>query len=298
MGREVNRRNDFYTMVSHWTLKDHFNPGIKAEVIWDMLLSEYIPEIVSYCEEPEKEGCEGYRILAKEFPLRAGNKKDSLANAKADYLVEGPDFLYLVELKTTGSSFDNEQFQRYCSYLEKNGAGEMWDFYLRVIDENIKTSYFEGKRREDYSREKYLTHVKYQEQVKGILGREDFDPGNSSPGQTDRTQNGTGFKSKKEFMEELRNCAEKKKKKPVKLLYLMLSLKEGGEQDTDLPKGLSKESLGIYQEKKDFVRFKELNGLLTEDFEEKMRLEDTTWELLRKMIGSVSAMDISNAFLS
>ena len=268
MGSDAGRRNDFFEMVSYWTRKDHFNPGIKAEVIWDMLLSEYIPEIVSYCEEPEKEGCEGYRILAKEFPLRAGNKKDSLANARADYLVEGPRFLHLVELKTTDSSFDDGQFQRYCSYLGEKGPDEMWDFYLRVIDENVKTSYLEGKRREDYSHEKYLTHIKYLEQVKDIFGQDIID-----------------IKNKETFDKVLRSRAGDIKGKKVKLIYLTL-------YTINIPKALNRGSVIEYEKNKGSISFTGLDRLIGSDFGTKKKLDGTTWGKIRELIESIRAEDI------
>jgi hypothetical protein len=37
----------FYTMVKDWTVSDYRTPKIKAEVIVDMLISEFIEEIVA-----------------------------------------------------------------------------------------------------------------------------------------------------------------------------------------------------------------------------------------------------------
>ncbi|MCR5252001.1 MAG: MBL fold metallo-hydrolase [Lachnospiraceae bacterium] len=264
MGSEADRRNDFFELVRHWTVRDHFNPGIKAEVIWDMLLSEYVPEIVSYCVEPGKEGCEGYRILAKEFPLRSGKKENSLANAKADYLVEGPKCLYLVELKTTDSSFDDAQFARYCRYAE---GADMWDFYLQVIAKNVKTTYLEETKREDRSKANYLTHVKYMEQLQHVFG--------SDMG---------GIKNREAFDRELRSRAEEKKKKSVKLIYLTLF-------SVNAENMLNAESLALYERNRDRVSFAALDEL-GDDFAAKKRVNGSTWEKIKELIESVRKEDI------
>lgn len=116
----MNENNPFYEMVKRWTIYDFKTPGIKAEVIIDMLLSEFIKEIVAYAmeynsEKPDKnrseECCENktptnipsnkYYLVAKEFPVPNKKKTDGLVvsadeqsgeaednrNAKADYLL-------------------------------------------------------------------------------------------------------------------------------------------------------------------------------------------------------------------
>ena len=45
---EDNELTDFEKMIMKWTAFDHYCPSIKAEVIWDMMLSEFIVDMVAY----------------------------------------------------------------------------------------------------------------------------------------------------------------------------------------------------------------------------------------------------------
>ncbi|MBR4758962.1 MAG: hypothetical protein IK078_02290 [Lachnospiraceae bacterium] len=167
---------EFYELVKNWTIKDHYTPQYRSEVIWDMLLSEFVPALICYKEEGEKGRVGSYRLIAKEFPISTQmDKKDvskvSLSNAKIDYLVENEEkkCIYIVELKTTNASFDHKQFARYVEYIN-NGPKSlafMWEFYYRVLDKNLKPLYFEG-RPEKCDEDRYLTHVKYLQQVSEI----------------------------------------------------------------------------------------------------------------------------------
>ena len=99
------------------------------------------------------------------------SEKESMASANADYLVEGTDeCLYLVELKTTNSSYNEIQFERYLSYVtDENGANKMWDFYCKLIDEKIFPTYITPNNNPRRNNDKYLTHIKYLHQVSGII---------------------------------------------------------------------------------------------------------------------------------
>lgn len=181
-----NSSNDFFfDMVKRWTVNDFFNPGIKAEVIWDMLLSDFIPEIICFKENGGSlDKIKEYRLLAKEFPIDNDSGR-GLDNAKVDYLVleKESKSIYLVELKTTNDSFDHEQYRRYRNYVENKEVPEdktmgqkfyngkmLWDFYIRILESNIKESYLQlSTRPSNYNKLNYRTHVKYVEQMKGIL---------------------------------------------------------------------------------------------------------------------------------
>ena len=113
---------EFEKMVQKWVVKDYFNPSIKAEVIWDMLLSEFITEIITFGLGDE---ADEIFLLAKEFPIsneKVVNGKETLSSAKIDYLLlrrpesQKPQII-LVELKTSNDSFNEEQLVRYRSYL-------------------------------------------------------------------------------------------------------------------------------------------------------------------------------------
>lgn len=42
MGEGYKKHTDFYNLVKEWTVSDYCTPGIKAEVILDMLISDFI----------------------------------------------------------------------------------------------------------------------------------------------------------------------------------------------------------------------------------------------------------------
>ena len=103
----MNKYQAFYEMVKKWTVNDYMTQGIKSEVIIDMLISDFVEEMIA-----AKLNCElmQVKLLAKEFPIDIGSS--DLRNAKVDYLVAGGDRLYLVELKTTEESHSTDQKKR------------------------------------------------------------------------------------------------------------------------------------------------------------------------------------------
>lgn len=154
--------DNFYEMFKENLIKDHYTPGIKAEVIWDTILTPYIPRLIS---NKQKEKDSNLKLIAKEFPVRTNNS--DLRNAKIDYLVEGDKYLYIVELKTTNSSFEEKQYNRYKSIM--GDRDDFWDFYKMIIDKNVKEAYFDGYE-DRFSDDDFLVHIKYVEQVKTVTG--------------------------------------------------------------------------------------------------------------------------------
>lgn len=154
--------DNFYEMFKENLIKDHYTPGIKAEVIWDTILTPYIPGLIS---NKQKEKDSNLKLIAKEFPVRTNNS--DLRNAKIDYLVEGDKYLYIVELKTTNSSFEEKQYNRYKSIM--GDRDDFWDFYKMIIDKNVKEAYFDGYE-DRFSDDDFLVHIKYVEQVKTVTG--------------------------------------------------------------------------------------------------------------------------------
>ena len=127
--------NPFFDMVKEWTVRDYQTQSIKSEVIIDMLISGFIGEMIA-----AQEGCEKAMLLAKEFPIHTekddeGEKTENggnLRNAKVDYLVAAGKSLYLVELKTTKESYNENQKTRMVQ-VEKKGNKKLWAFFFRVI---------------------------------------------------------------------------------------------------------------------------------------------------------------------
>lgn len=150
---------NFYDMVKHWTISDYKTPGIKAEVILDMLLSEFIEDLLMFRLKTEE-----VTLLAKEFPINIG--KGNL-NAKVDYLVcADKTKLVMVELKTTSKSYDELQEERMKENAKK-GAGELIKFYEDIAD--LKTLNLSAKTKYEYSRKMYKENLK-----NGNLGEEMF----------------------------------------------------------------------------------------------------------------------------
>lgn len=130
--------NEFFEMVRKWTVRDYRTPGIKAEVILDMLISEFVEDLIKY-HFSEQNKTVDVNMLVKEFPIRTldkdGNKKQNdknKRNAKVDYLVcINKKELLLVELKTSKKSFDKKQKNRMEQVIA-DGINELFDFYEEI----------------------------------------------------------------------------------------------------------------------------------------------------------------------
>ena len=131
-----NKHEIFYNLIKFWTLNDFCSPNIKAEVIFDMLLSPFITDIV-------KEGMNsngGFVLLAKEFPLKV---YENNKGPKVDYLLmdDSTNDLYLVELKTDNNSFNKKQ---YSIYLETQKNSDIGENFCRIIKDNTQERYYEN----------------------------------------------------------------------------------------------------------------------------------------------------------
>ena len=131
-----NKYEIFYNLIESWTLNDFCTPNIKAEVIFDMLLSPFITDIV-------KEGMNSngrFVLLAKEFPLKV---YENNKGPKVDYLLmdDSTNDLYLVELKTDNNSFNKKQ---YSIYLETQKNSDIGENFCRIIKDNTQERYYEN----------------------------------------------------------------------------------------------------------------------------------------------------------
>lgn len=115
MSESVNEFKSFYDMVKRWTVRDFRTQKIKAEVIVDMLISDYIEDIVS---QNLGNDIKDIKLIAKEFPIaRIGQtpneKEGNRQYASVDFLMSGKEndksVIYLVELKTSANSLDGLQ---------------------------------------------------------------------------------------------------------------------------------------------------------------------------------------------
>ena len=131
-----NKYEIFYNLIEFWTLNDFCTPNIKAEVIFDMLLSPFITDIV-------KEGMNSngrFVLLAKEFPLKV---YENNKGPKVDYLLmdDSTNDLYLVELKTDNNSFNKKQ---YSIYLETQKNSDIGENFCRIIKDNTLERYYKN----------------------------------------------------------------------------------------------------------------------------------------------------------
>lgn len=129
----MDKHNNFYEMVKDWTVSDFRTPAIKAEVIVDMLISDFIEDLIQYHYSLHPENKNHVKLRVKEFPIKISEENDR--NAKVDYLVSlGNETLVLVELKTTNDSFDDPQRRRMADAAEKSKAQELLMFYKKIAD--------------------------------------------------------------------------------------------------------------------------------------------------------------------
>lgn len=168
----------FEEMVKKWVVKDHFNPSIKAEVIWDMLLSEFITEIVAFGlggdlnteQSSDVSKKDDIFLLAKEFPICSGikiNGKKTLLSAKIDYLLlTRPESektqIIMVELKTSNDSFSKTQRDRYVSYLKKENNEKIenfWNHYANVISKYVNKKCYDESPLKLKNSSKYVMQI-------------------------------------------------------------------------------------------------------------------------------------------
>ncbi len=129
----MNEYKSFFDMVKKWTVNDYLTQGLKAEVILDMLLSEFIEEMVA---AELDEDIDEVKLLAKEFPVRTTDK--NLRNAKVDYLVQVGNKIYLTELKSSNDSLKDKQEKNMQNAVNKK-AGDLWDFFRQVVKSKSRT---------------------------------------------------------------------------------------------------------------------------------------------------------------
>lgn len=140
---------NFFEMVKKWTVNDYRTQGIKSEVIIDMLISEFVAEIIAFGLEVDVKDKSKVKLLAKEFPIKLGEKY--IKNAKASYLI-GDDVnkkIYLTELNTNAWNFpgrdDREQLTSLVN-AEDDGVNKLWDFFFKVLDRHIKRPTEESRK--------------------------------------------------------------------------------------------------------------------------------------------------------
>lgn len=127
------------------TVNDYFTPNIKGEVIFDMLMTDLVADIVQiYVKNGSEE--DFIKLLTKEMSLVKSvvEESEGLKGKKVDYVLADRDTIYLVELKTTSGSFDEKQRDFYQKFLDKDNP---WNIMLQtLVDILNKTCSLKGER--------------------------------------------------------------------------------------------------------------------------------------------------------
>lgn len=117
-------------MLKKWVVNDYFTPNIKAEVVLDTLLTEYITEIIRG-QLPGQVG--KLTFLTKEMSILEEADSDD-RGSKIDYVLEDDQFVYLIELKTTKGSINARQASRYIKNCYHQSFGTaLGDKLLRIM---------------------------------------------------------------------------------------------------------------------------------------------------------------------
>ena len=100
--------------ITKLVVNDYLTPNIRAEVILDTLLTEYITQIIK-----DQMGLKVGELsfLTKEMSIIELGSASNLG-AKIDYVLADSDNVYLVELKATDSSINDKQVSRYALLAE------------------------------------------------------------------------------------------------------------------------------------------------------------------------------------
>lgn len=172
--------------IKKWVVNDYFTPNIKAEVILDTLLTPYITELIQTgCKEIKEE----LRFITKEMSLGTEHKNNQ--GSKVDYILAGAQFVYLIELKTTNSSINDKQAQRYRRCCEDNKTfGQV--FGKKLLDIMEDQWRWGGQKRSNRKPkplpEKYaaLPPESYTERVAALFDA--FSPEGMFPSQAERAK--------------------------------------------------------------------------------------------------------------
>lgn len=124
--------------IRQLVINDYVTPSIKAEVILDTLLTPYVDKIVNRQLKLHTV------FVAKEMSIFEEKEHRDNRGAKIDYVLADESAVYLAELKTTDSSIDQTQANRYSKYCKDRTFGEVFG---RRLLEIVRDSFAETYRR-------------------------------------------------------------------------------------------------------------------------------------------------------
>lgn len=101
-------------IIKENVISDYFTPSIRAEVIFDMLLTPkpYIEDLINGQIRDENGNPIKAKFLAKEMSIEEDGSVNN-SGKKIDYVLEDSEFVYFVELKTTNGSMNQKQWNAY-----------------------------------------------------------------------------------------------------------------------------------------------------------------------------------------
>lgn len=118
-------------------VNDYYTANYKAEVVIDTLITPVLVDILNDSLVGE------FEYITKEFPILK-DEDDDFRSFKADYLVrnnkekDNKNKFYFIELKTSNSSLDSNQLNRYINVLT---SGETFGNYYKKFCNVIKNVY-------------------------------------------------------------------------------------------------------------------------------------------------------------
>lgn len=124
-GSEQSKYKNVLDDIEKNIVNDYFTPNIKAEVIFDMLMTDTVADIVGHYVK------EDVHFITKEMSLAISD--ENLEGKKVDYVLASKECIYLIELKTTTGSYNEDQKKFYSKYL-KNDFSLMLTTLLDIAD--------------------------------------------------------------------------------------------------------------------------------------------------------------------
>lgn len=126
---KIEKTSDFSNMVIRNTINDFYTPNIKAEVILDMLLTDYVPLLL------ESKVHNKVRMITKEMSIGYAKEENENSNRgkKVDYVACDEKYIYLIELKTTQGSLGKNQKKIYLT-LQSQKAKILLEQLCRIVE--------------------------------------------------------------------------------------------------------------------------------------------------------------------
>ncbi len=269
------------SIITKNVINDYYTAGIKTEVVIDTLITPVIVDIVA----GQLKGSNNLKYITKEFPLvkeavkdklekmkqkkneteENKSKKASYSNTKADYILSDDKFIYIVELKTSSDSINDEQINAYANYINRisgsgSGSDEMLEEFTAVFNKYSSSGIKDDEFLENYKNPEKQEQYKLTE----IIAKVEKKNNNSQ-----KTSSKKYYKQATQIKD---NGLEKWEGKGVKLIYII-------PHEEKVLKDKIIEKLG--EEKVSFVYLDKIGGVSGKDNDESKE-DDTVSEEDRK----------------